>query len=142
MTRGMPTDPQKVEEAKMVAATTGNIAEAGRAIGVPRNTAHNIVMSDDDFEQFRTQVQKKYILNTWENILAIETALRRKIEEEDISKLNLREITGALNDLKRTVENVVQNINIDKAVFIPLLGGDSVHSNNRNREVAETTQEN
>lgn len=115
--RGKPTDPELKERVIAEVITTGNKLEASRRTGVPDSTIHGL-LKDDEFEKFREQVQKEYIIKTWNNILTIEEALAKKITEEDIDKLNLRELTGALKDLKQTVENVINNINVDKAVFV------------------------
>jgi hypothetical protein len=110
MTRGRQTPPEVKEEVRQIAATTGNLAETARIVGIGEGTVHDIVKKDDSFEEYRAQVQKEYIVKTWQNILDIESALTQKITKGNLDRLQLRELTGALKDLKSTVENVVNNL--------------------------------
>ena len=109
--RGSPTPPEKVEEIKAIAVKTANIAEASRQTNVPYKTAHDIVKNDDQFAEFRYQAWKQYIFDTWGNIEKISNGLADYIDNGKLRKVQLRDLTGALKDLRQTVENVVQNIN-------------------------------
>jgi hypothetical protein len=110
--RGSKTSPELCEEARTIAVLEDNIMEASRQTGLPYATTHDIVTASDDFDKVRYEQFSKYVINTWDNIQAISNSLTAKIKNEDISKLNLKEITGALRDLRQTVENVVNNIHI------------------------------
>jgi hypothetical protein len=110
MTRGRQTPIELKEKVRAIVATTGNYSEAERETGVSDTTARDIALSDDGFNEFREQVQKEYIVKTWQNILDIESALTQKITKGNLDRLQLRELTGALKDLKGTVENVVNNL--------------------------------
>jgi len=116
--RGRQTDPKKVEEVKAIAATTANLLETSRQTGVPVGTVHAIVNSDDEFEKYRKQAQREYILTTWSNIQSISKALTDYIDAGKLTTAQLRELTGALKDLRTTVENVVNNIHIGDNVQI------------------------
>lgn len=125
--RGSQTEPKRAEEAKALVAQTNNISAVSRLLEIPRETIRDIVLKDDEFAEFRQQVQKEYIVKTWGNILEIESALAGKIKKSDLSRLPLREITGALKDLKQSVESVLSNININNlSAPIPILGGMSL----------------
>lgn len=123
MARGKQTPPKKVEEAVAKAVLLGNKSEAGRQVGLAESTVRSL-LNNEKFDEYREQVQKEYILKTWQNILAIESALVKKIEVLDPNTVQLRELTGALKDLKSTVENVISNINVEKAVFVMKWGDD------------------
>lgn len=105
--RGVKTPPEIVEQVKAVYVRTNSFAESGRLTGVPHNTIYEIVNNDDKFEEFRQQAQKEYTARTWENILALEELLVKKIQSTKLSLITVKEITGSLKDLKQTVENVV-----------------------------------
>lgn len=109
--RGSQTPENKKEEAKTLVATTNNKSAVSRILNIPRETIRDIVLNDDEFAEFRHQVQKEYIIKTWANILDIETALAKKIKDDNIEYLGLREITGAIKDLKQTMENIYATIN-------------------------------
>lgn len=111
MPRGKQTPPEKVEEVRAIAATTANLLETSRQTGVPEATVHDIVKSSDNFEEYRAQVQRKYIIATWDNIQSISSALTKYITDGKLKDHNLRDFTGALRDLRQTVENVINNIN-------------------------------
>ena len=113
--RGKNTSPEKVEQAVATVMRTGNKAEAGRVLGMPRETVRDIVarMTEPEVAELRRLANNEYVLKTWDNILTIETALAKKLANNpSIDKLALTELTRALKDLKQTVENVVNNIHI------------------------------
>lgn len=110
--RGQKTPPEIKEEIKALSAKNDNVLKASRELDIPKSTAYDIVNSDDEFGKLRNDNFIKYVINTWNNIQEISNALTKKIKNEDISKLNLKEIVGALKDLRQTVENVVNNIHI------------------------------
>ncbi len=110
--RGQQTPPKKVEQVKAIAAKEGNILEASRQVGIPNQTAYDIIHNEDNFGKYRDEEMRKYVVSTWANIQAISDALTDKVKQNNISELQLRDLTGALKDLRKTVENVVNNIHI------------------------------
>lgn len=113
MTRGSPTPVTIVEQVKASAALDGSVAETARKIGIPYQTASDIITNDDKFIEFRDEMQKEYILSTWKNIKAISQGLEDHIASGKLKRSGLTEFTRALKDLKSSMENVVNNINID-----------------------------
>jgi capsid portal protein len=118
--RGSKTPIKKVEKVKAIAVLTDNIAEAARQANLPYNTANDIVNNNDEFVKIREQEYRKYVIKTWANIQAISDKLTQFITSEKIDNSQLRDLTGALKDLRQTVENVVNNIHI----------GDNIQNNN------------
>ena len=113
--RGKPTDPKKVEKIKVITAKTGNPAEAGRQVDIPYRTAKDIVDNSDDFAEFRRKIGEEFIIKAWKPLLALITLLERKIEEMSIqdtmTQTNVRELTGAIADLRRSMDGVTTIIN-------------------------------
>lgn len=108
--RGKNTDPKMAEEAKALVAQTNNKSLVSRLLSLPRETIRDLVLNDDEFAEFRHDVQKEYIVKTWGNILEIETALAKQLANGNQDKLAITELTRVLKDLKSTVESVTQNI--------------------------------
>ena len=115
--RGKQTSPEKVEEVVATAIRTDNKAETGRVLGIPRETVRDIVsrMTEPEVAELRRLANNEYVIKTWQNILDIEEILVKKlktIDDEELKKVAVQDITKALNDLKRTIDNVVNNIHI------------------------------
>lgn len=53
--------PEQIERIKAVFAETGSIAEAARAGGVSKSTAHKYVHTRDEYEQLRTEKRAEVI---------------------------------------------------------------------------------
>ncbi len=114
--RGQNTPPEKVEQVVATAIRTNNKSETGRVLGMPRETVRDIVarMTEPEVAELRRLANNEYVLKTWENILTIETALARKLANNpNIDRLALTEITRSLKDLKQTVENVINNTQVN-----------------------------
>lgn len=117
--RGQKTQPKVVEQVVATVARTDNKSETGRVLGMPRETIRDIVarMTEPEIAELRRLANNEYILKTWDNILTIETALAKKLANNpNIDRLALTEITRALKDLKSTVENVINNTQINLQV--------------------------
>lgn len=131
--RGKNTSPEKVEQVVATVMRTDNNAEAGRVLGMPRETIRDIVarMTEPEVAELRRLANNEYVLKTWDNILTIETALAKKLANNpSIDRLALTELTRALKDLKQTVENVVNNIhigdNIQNNLDMSLVEGEAI----------------
>jgi len=131
--RGNNTSPEKVEQVVATVMRTDNKAEAGRVLGMPRETIRDIVarMTEPEVAELRRLANNEYVLKTWDNILTIETALAKKLANNpSIDRLALTELTRALKDLKQTVENVVNNIhigdNIQNNLDMSLVEGEAI----------------
>lgn len=114
MAQGKKTRAKIVERVKSLAAATGNIREAGRIVGLTPATAHKIVVTSDNFEQLRLEAQQRYVIKAWQDIEDIQIALKEKIATSNLSQLQLRDLTGALKDLRQTVENVAINLQLNQ----------------------------
>jgi hypothetical protein len=113
--RGKNILPDKMEQVMTTVAKLDSKAEAGRVLGMPRETVRDIVarLSEDEYAEIRRLANNEYVLKTWENILKIETAVALRIAgDPTLGDVRFVEMTKALSDLKRTVENVVNNIHI------------------------------
>ena len=113
--KGKDTHPAKVEEAKVVYAETNNFAEAARQTKLARTTAFDVIKRSDDFEQKRTQVRIEFINKAIEPLMNTVDLANRKVkelsEEPNLKRVDLRELTGAVKDLKSSIENVGSAVN-------------------------------
>jgi hypothetical protein len=114
MAKGKPTLPQVIENAKAVYAKTNNFAEAARQTDLPRTTAFEVIKDTDDFEQLRTEIRLKFIKEAIEPLMSLVALTNKKVKELSLSDnlflTNLRELTGAIKDIKTSIENVGNTI--------------------------------
>lgn len=87
MPRGQKTPIELKEKCKAIVAATGNIGEASRQTGIPRNTIKGWVDETDDFEQVRKDKKQEFINKSWDIIgkaqKLIDKRMNRAIEFED-----------------------------------------------------------
>jgi hypothetical protein len=114
--RGSTTLPDKVEEVKAKYAETNNYSATAEATNLPLSTAYQIIKTSDDFEELRNQVRMTFIKQGFEPMMKTLELTTRKIDElqalPDLKGIDIKALTGALKDLKTSMENVGNTINV------------------------------
>lgn len=104
-----------------MAAAGYNNAEIGRALHISETYVSTLITHANSFEELREREARYYILRTWRSLHHISDALDKKINSSDLTKESLRTLTGALYDLKRSLDNAVSfvQVNVQKNEHIP-----------------------
>jgi len=126
--RGKPTDKRLANKAKAIVAKTGDVSLASEKTGVPPQTVYDLI-DDDKFIEFRKKVEQEQIVKLCQLSMSVAELLERKINEmfdqDKLSDVRIKELTGAVKELRDTVREVKDNtINIEKAEFIVHWGND------------------
>lgn len=114
--RGSTTPPKIVEKVKASYAKTNNYSATARENNLPLSTAYTIIKQSDDFEELRNQVRLTFIKEGFEPMMKTLELTTQKVKElqslPDLRRIDLKELTGALKDLKTSMENVGNTINV------------------------------
>lgn len=121
MPRGSKTPPKKAERAIALAAKLNNQAAAARELELSRSTVNDLVQNSDKFEQFRTEMQRTFIVRAWKPTMRMVDLLEKRLEmltDKDLLLGSVRDLTGAIRDLRTSMENVGTVINDNRTQTI------------------------
>ena len=116
MSQGKKTLPKIIEKVKADYAENSNFSETAKNNNIPLSTAYQIIKTSDNFEELRNQVRMTFIKQGFEPMMKTLELTNRKVNElqslDNLKKIDLKELTSALKDLKTSMENVGNTINV------------------------------
>lgn len=113
MPRGQKTPIELKEKCKAIVAATGNIGEASRQTGIPRNTIKGWVDETDGFEQVRKDKKQEFIDNSWQIINSAQELIKNRIKRaKEFDELLDMQIELTRNDDTLSAQEKVNEIEI------------------------------
>ena len=113
MPRGQKTPIELKEKCKAIVAATGNIGEASRQTGIPRNTIKGWVDETDGFEQVRKDKKQEFIDNSWQIINSAQELIKSRIKRaKEFDELLDMQIELTRNDDTLSAQEKVNEIEI------------------------------
>ncbi len=118
-------DPTRADDThdKIVALAAVGVpyVEIARRMNVHISLVQRYVQNSTTFDELREREARYYVIRAWRSLHRISDALEKKIETTDLSTARLRDLTGAMTDLKRSIENAVSivQVNIQNQQEVP-----------------------